>query len=303
MIDGQPISKNNDYTAQDIQVLGGLEAVRRRPGMYIGSTDQRGLQHLVYEIVYNSVDEAMAGCCNKIVLTLMKDDYIKVEDNGSGIPVDTHPVTKKSALETVMTTLHAGAKFGGKHYQVSGGLHGVGASAVNALSSWLRVDVKRNGKIYRQEYKKGVPQSDLQIVGDAKDVNDTGTTTTFLADTEIFGDAKYDPETLLQRMREIAYLNKSLEITMVDENKDTTETFYFEGGIASFVRHLNRNRAVQHKLPIYVSKSVGGVSVEAALQYNDGFSESVNAFANCVKTTFSLPPAEVTSMVPSKSVR
>ncbi len=284
MIDGQAIARNSDYTAQDIQVLGGLEAVRRRPGMYIGSTDQRGLQHLVYEIVYNSVDEAMAGCCNRIVVTVMKDNYIKVEDNGSGIPVDTHPQTKKSALETVMTTLHAGAKFGGKHYQVSGGLHGVGASAVNALSSWLRVDVKRNGKIYRQEYKKGVPQSDLQIVGEARDVSDTGTTTTFLADTEIFGDAKYDVDALLQRMREIAYLNKSLEITLVDETKDTTETFYFEGGIASFVRHLNRNRVVQHKSPIYVSKSVNGVSVEAALQYNDGFSESINAFANCVNT-------------------
>jgi DNA gyrase subunit B len=284
MNDGQPVSKNNDYTAQDIQVLGGLEAVRRRPGMYIGSTDQRGLQHLVYEIVYNSVDEAMAGCCNSITITLLNDNYIKIEDNGSGIPVDTHPVTGKSALETVMTTLHAGAKFGGRHYQVSGGLHGVGASAVNALSSWLRVDVKRNGKIYRQEYKKGVPQSDLQIVGDARDINDTGTTTTFLADQEVFGDARYDVDALLQRLREVAYLNKDLEINFRDETKDTTTTFYFEGGIVSFVRHLNRNRVVQHRYPIYVSKSINGVSVEAALQYNDGFSESINAFANCVNT-------------------
>jgi DNA gyrase subunit B len=284
MIDGQPIAKNNDYNAQDIQVLGGLEAVRRRPGMYIGSTDQRGLQHLVYEIVYNSVDEAMAGCCTTITVTLLHDNYIKVEDNGSGIPVDTHPVTGKSALETVMTTLHAGAKFGGKHYQVSGGLHGVGASAVNALSSWLRVDVKRNGKIYRQEYKKGIPQSELQIVGDARDVNDTGTITTFLADQEIFGDSRYDSDALLQRLREVAYLNKSLEIILVDEPKDTTHTFYFEGGIISFVRHLNRNRVVQHRYPIYVSKAVNGVTVEAALQYNDGFGESVHAFANCVNT-------------------
>ena len=283
MNEGQAV-RSNDYTAQDIQVLGGLEAVRRRPGMYIGSTDQRGLQHLVYEIVYNSVDEAMAGCCNKITVTLMNDNYMKVEDNGSGIPVDTHPVTKKSALETVMTTLHAGAKFGGKHYQVSGGLHGVGASAVNALSSWLRVDVKRNGKIYRQEYKKGVPQGELQIVGEARDLSDTGTTTTFLADQEIFGDARYDPESLLQRLREVAYLNKMLEITLLDETKDTTNTFYFEGGVASFVRHLNRNRVVQHRYPIYISKTANGVSVEAALQYNDGFSESVSAFANCVNT-------------------
>jgi DNA gyrase subunit B len=183
-----------------------------------------------------------------------------------------------------MTTLHAGAKFGGRHYQVSGGLHGVGASAVNALSSWLRVDVKRNGKIYRQEYKKGIPQSELQIVGDARDVNDTGTITTFLADQEIFGDARFDTDALLQRLREVAYLNKSLEIIFRDETKDSTTTFYFEGGIVSFVRHLNRNRVVQHRYPIYVSKSINGVSVEAALQYNDGFSESVNAFANCVNT-------------------
>lgn len=284
MNDGQPAAKSNDYTAQDIQVLGGLEAVRRRPGMYIGSTDQRGLQHLVYEIVYNSVDEAMAGFCTTITVTLLHDNYIKVEDNGSGIPVDTHPVTGKSALETVLTTLHAGAKFGGKHYQVSGGLHGVGASAVNALSVWLRADVKRNGKIYRQEYKRGVPQSELQVIGDARDMNDTGTTITFLADQDIFGDSRYDSDALLQRLREVAYLNKSLEIILRDETKDTTYTFFFEGGVVSFVRHLNRNRVVQHRFPIYVSKSVNGVTVEVALQYNDGFSESIHAFANCVNT-------------------
>ncbi len=284
MSDAQEVSRNNDYNAHDIQVLGGLEAVRRRPGMYIGSTDQRGLQHLVHEIIYNSVDEAMAGCCTTIIVTLMNDNYIRVEDNGSGIPVDTHPVTGKSALETVMTTLHAGAKFGGKHYQVSGGLHGVGASAVNALSSWLRVDVKRNGKIYRQEYKRGIPQSDVQVVGDARDINDTGTITTFLADQVIFGDARYDSEALLQRLREIAYLNKNLEIVLQDENKDTTHTFYFEGGIVSFVRHLNRNRIVQHRNPIYVTDIVNSVTVELALQYNDGFGESVHPFANCVNT-------------------
>ena len=285
MAETQPTPKNgSDYTAQDIQVLGGLEAVRRRPGMYIGSTDQRGLQHLVYEIVYNSVDEAMAGCANKIIVTLMKDNYIQVEDNGSGIPVEIHPVTKKSALETVMTVLHAGAKFGGKHYQVSGGLHGVGASAVNALSEWLRVDVKRNGKVYRQEYRRGVPDADVEIVGEARDVNDTGTITTFLADEDIFGDSRYDPEALSQRLREVAYLNKGLEIVLLDETNDTELTFYFEGGIVSFIRHLNRGRATQHKNPIYVSKSTNGTTVEAALQYNDGFGESVHAFANCVNT-------------------
>jgi DNA gyrase subunit B len=215
---------SSEYTAQDIQVLGGLEAVRRRPGMYIGSTDQRGLQHLVHEIVYNSVDEAMAGFCNKIIVTLMSDNVIQVEDNGSGIPVDIHPVTNKSALETVMTTLHAGGKFGGKHYQVSGGLHGVGASAVNALSEWLRVDVKRDGKVYRQEYRRGVPQEDVRAVGEARDARDTGTITTFLADDQIFGDARYDVEALTQRLREIAYLNKGLEITLTDQNKDTELT-------------------------------------------------------------------------------
>ena len=276
--------KNNDYMAEDIQVLGGLEAVRRRPGMYIGSTDQRGLQHLVYEIVYNSVDEAMAGCCTNIIVTIMKDNVIQVSDNGSGIPVDIHPQTHKSALETVMTTLHAGAKFGGKHYQVSGGLHGVGASAVNALSEWVRVDVKRDGKIYRQEYHRGIPVEDVKVVGEARDINDTGTTTTFLADEEIFGDARYDLDVLTQRLREIAYLNKSLEITLRDDVKDTELTYYFEGGISSFVRHLNRNRVVQHRNPIYVTKNINSTSVEVAIQYNDGFSESVNSFANCVNT-------------------
>jgi DNA gyrase subunit B len=252
--------------------------------MYIGSTDQRGLQHLVHEIVYNSVDEAMAGFCNKIIVTLMSDNVIQVEDNGSGIPVDIHPVTNKSALETVMTTLHAGGKFGGKHYQVSGGLHGVGASAVNALSEWLRVDVKRDGKVYRQEYRRGVPQEDVRAVGEARDARDTGTITTFLADDQIFGDARYDVEALTQRLREIAYLNKGLEITLTDQNKDTELTFLFEGGIASYVRHLNRNRQVQHRTPIYVSKSIERVSVEGALQYNDGFAENILAFANCVNT-------------------
>ncbi len=284
MTNEQVPAKNTDYMAQDIQVLGGREAVRRRPGMYIGSTDQRGLQHLVYEIVYNSVDEAMAGFCTKIFVTLMKDNVIQITDNGSGIPVDIHPTTNKSALETVMTTLHAGAKFGGKHYQVSGGLHGVGASAVNALSEWTRVDVRRDGKIYRQEYRKGIPQSDVQVVGEANDINDTGTTTTFLADKEIFDDARYDMDTLTQRLREIAYLNKALEITLRDDNEDTELTYYFEGGIISYVRHLNRNRVVQHRNPIYISKNVNGTSVEVAIQYNDGFSESLHSFANCVNT-------------------
>ena len=272
---------NNEYTAEDIQVLGGREAIRRRPGMYIGSTDQRGLHHLVYEITYNSIDEAMAGCCNKIVVTIQQDNAIRVEDNGRGIPVEIHPATNMSALETVMTTLHAGAKFGGHTYLVSGGLHGVGASVVNALSSWLKVNIKRDGKLYQQEYRQGIPQSDVAEVGQT---SDTGTTITFLADEEIFGKVNYDFNTLSERLREMAYLNKELEICLKDERKDSEKTFYFEGGITGFIRHLNRNRAVRHRHPIYIAKPVNGVIVETALQYNDGFAESIFSFANCVNT-------------------
>lgn len=272
---------NSDYTAKDIQVLGGREAVRRRPGMYIGSTDQHGLHHLVYEIIYNSVDEAMAGCCDKIEIVLREDNSVRVEDNGRGIPIDIHPTTKISALETVMTTLHAGAKFGGKSYQVSGGLHGVGASVVNALSSRLQVDVRRDGKLYRQEYKQGIPQGKVTAVGEA---TDTGTTMTFLADEKIFSRTNYDFNTLSQRIREIAYLNKGLEIHIKDEQKGKEKTFYFEGGITSFVRYLNRNREVRHHQPIYTSKAINSTIVEAAIQYNDGFTETTISFANCVNT-------------------
>jgi DNA gyrase subunit B len=272
---------NNDYTAQDIQVLGGREAVRRRPGMYIGSTDQRGLHHLVYEIAYNSIDEAMAGCCDRILVTIRADNSVSITDNGRGIPVDIHPQTKVSALETVMTVLHAGAKFGGKTYVVSGGLHGVGASVVNALSEWCYVDIKRDGKIHHQEYKRGVPQGPLEVTGT---VEDTGSTTTFLPDTEIFGEISYDFDTLSERLREMAYLNKGVEILLRDEAKDAERTFYFEGGITGFIRHLNRNRVVRHPTPIYIAKSVNSTQVEVAMQYNDGYSESAFSFANCVNT-------------------
>jgi len=274
-------AENNEYTAKDIQVLGGREAVRRRPGMYIGSTDQRGLHHLVYEIAYNSIDEAMAGCCDLITVTINKDNSVTVVDNGRGIPVDVHPTTKVSALETVMTVLHAGAKFGGKTYAVSGGLHGVGASVVNALSAWCRVDVSLNGKIYHQEYRQGVPQGEVKVTGKSDDI---GTATTFLADEEIFSEISYDFNTLSERLREMAYLNKGVEIHLRDEAKDIERTFYFEGGITGFVRHLNRNRAVRHPVPIYISKQVNSTMIEVALQYNDGFSESAFSFANCVNT-------------------
>jgi DNA gyrase subunit B len=270
-----------EYTAKDILVLGGLEAVRRRPGMYIGSTDQRGLHHLVYEIVYNSVDEAMVGCCDRIVATIKKDRSVSVTDNGRGIPVGIHPTTKISALETVMTVLHTGAKFGGKSYTVSGGLHGVGASVVNGLSEWCSVDVRLEGKIHHQEYKRGVPTGPLTVIGEAED---TGTTTTFLPDKEIFSEISYDFTVLSERLREVAYLNKGLEITLVDEEQDLEQTFYFEGGVTGFVRHLNRNRAVRNLVPVYITKSVDSTVIEVALQYNDGYNEAAFSFANCVNT-------------------
>ena len=273
-------NNNNEYTAKDIEVLSGLEAVRRRPGMYIGSTGQRGLHHLVYEIVYNSIDEAIAGCCDKVDVTIYQDGWVEVEDNGRGIPIDIHPVTRTSALESVMTTLHAGAKFGGKSYTVSGGLHGVGASVVNALSSQLKVQVKRDGKLYSQEYRRGVAQNSVEAVGETAS---TGTITTFLADKDIFGNLNYDFDALAQRFREMCYLTKGLELHLRDERADRDITFYFEGGIASFARYLNKNRSVLHK-PIYISKLVNGTEVEAALQYNDGFTETTLSFANCINT-------------------
>jgi DNA gyrase subunit B len=274
-------SENNSYRAEDIQVLEGRQAVRRRPGMYIGSTDQRGLHHLVYEITYNCIDEAMAGCCDQVQVTLNQDNSVQVEDNGRGIPVDIHPSTKLTALETVMTILHAGAKFGGHTYQVSGGLHGVGASVVNALSAWLKVDVRRDGKQYHQEYKLGMPLGPVEVVGQA---SDTGTTVTFLPDEQIFGEAKCDFGTIIEHLRELAYLNKGLAISITDQRTDEEKTFYFEGGITGFVRQLNRSRVVRHRQPIYIYKETDSTIVEAALQYNEGFSESSFSFANCVNT-------------------
>jgi DNA gyrase subunit B len=247
------VNVSNTYTAANIQVLGGREAIRKRPGMYIGSTDQRGLHHLVYEIIYNSVDEAMAGCCTQILVTIREDNSIKVEDNGRGIPVDIHPITGQPARETVRPTLHAGGKFGGGAYQVSGGLHGVGASAVNALSEWVRVEVKRNGKLHCMEFERGIPSGSMQIIGEA---DGTGTTVSFLADKEIFGDAKHDFNILANRVREVAYLNKELEISIRDERSGEEKTFYFEGGISGYVHHLNRGRDVRHPKPVYIYKQV-----------------------------------------------
>ena len=274
-------SKSEDYSAEDIRILDGLEAVRRRPGMYIGSTDQHGLHHLVYEIVYNAIDEAMAGYCSRTQVTIHEDNSVTVVDNGRGIPVEIHPATNASALEAVMTRLHAGAKFGGHTYTVSSGLHGVGASVVNALSSRLTVEVRRQGKVYHHEYQRGTPTGDLKAIGKTED---TGTTITFMADTEIFGDVNYDFDTICQRLKELAYLNKELEISLKDERVDQEATFYFEGGVASLVARFNKNRQLLHYQPIYMSGTVDSTVVEAALQYNDGFTESTLSFANCVNT-------------------
>ena len=276
-----------EYTAQDIQVLEGMEAVRRRPGMYIGSTDHRGLHHLVYEIVDNAVDEAMAGHCASINIRIEADGSVRVEDDGRGIPVDMHPTTGKTAVETVMTTLHAGAKFGGKGYSVSGGLHGVGASVVNALSSWLRVEVKRDGYLHTQNFQKGIATSPLE---QGERAFGTGTTTTFMPDEEIFGAPEYDFDTLSQRFKEMAYLNKSLEISLVSEwHKEQgystwKQKYFFEGGIVSFVTQLNHNKEVLQPTPIYVQKTVESTTVEAAFQYNSGFSDQTYSFANCINT-------------------
>jgi DNA gyrase subunit B len=270
-----------EYTAEDIRVLDGLEAVRRRPGMYIGSTDEHGLHHLVYEIVYNSIDEAMAGYCDRTQIIIHEDNSVTVIDNGRGIPVDKHPVTHTSALEAVMTRLHAGAKFGGRTYTVSSGLHGVGASVVNALSAWLNAEVRRDGKIYCQKYERGNPTGKLEVIGNTEE---TGTTTTFLADSKIFSTINYDFDTIRQRLKELAFLNKNLEISFKDERHDQEATFFFEGGIASLVGRFNKDRTVLHRQPIYITGTMNSTVVEVAVQYNDGFSESTLSFANCVNT-------------------
>ena len=270
-----------DYTAASIQVLEGLEAVRRRPGMYIGSTDTRGLHHLVWEVVDNSIDEAMAGHATTIVVTIESDGTVMVQDDGRGVPVGKHS-TGKDALEVVHTVLHAGGKFGGGGYKVSGGLHGVGVSVVNALSEWLRVESARDGAVYAQEYARGKPTMPVKKLGPAG--GRRGTTTRFRADPEMFESTDYSFEVITQRLRESAYLTKGVWITLRDERDDRERSFYFEGGLTSFVRHLNRAREALHQRPIYTEKREGGTTVEAALQYNDTYTETVLAFANNINT-------------------
>ncbi|MCR8636783.1 DNA topoisomerase (ATP-hydrolyzing) subunit B [Paenibacillus radicis (ex Xue et al. 2023)] len=276
-------ANQNTYDENQIQVLEGLEAVRKRPGMYIGSTSARGLHHLVWEVVDNSIDEALAGYCTKIEVIIHRDNSITVIDNGRGIPVGEHPKLKRSTLEVVLTVLHAGGKFGGDDsgYKVSGGLHGVGISVVNALSKKLIVQVKREGKVHEQEYQRGVPQYDLKVLGETEQ---SGTKTTFWPDDEIFKETtEYDYDTLQSRIRELAFLNKGIEITLTDERTDVSNSFIYEGGIISFVEYLNRNREPVHQ-PIFTEGSKDNIQVEIAIQYNDGYTENIYSFANNINT-------------------
>ncbi|MBN2120217.1 MAG: DNA topoisomerase (ATP-hydrolyzing) subunit B [Candidatus Omnitrophica bacterium] len=274
-------TKVSKYDATTIQVLEGITAVRKRPAMYIGDTSARGLHHLVYEVVDNSIDENMAGFCDRIKVTVHSDNSVAVEDNGRGIPVEIHKTEKKSAVEVVLTTLHAGGKFDHRVYKVAGGLHGVGVSVVNALSEWLEVEVKRDGKIHHQRYQRGKPLSSLKPIGKAKT---TGTKVTFKPDREIFKTIDFSYDVLASRLRELAFLNKGLEIVFTDERKDKQVVFKFKGGIVSFVEHLNQNKNPLHKKIIYFSKEKDKVFVEAAIQYNDSYKETIFSFANNINT-------------------
>jgi len=277
-------STSLSYDAKDIQVLEGLEAVRRRPGMYVGGTDIKALHHLIYEVVDNSIDEALAGVCTRIDVIINSDNSVTVIDNGRGIPVDIHPQTKKSAVEVVMTILHAGGKFGSGGYKVSGGLHGVGVSAVNALSEWCEVYVRRGGKEYKQRFERGKPTMSLTVVGEvAKE--ETGTRTTFKFDPKIFTEEglTYRFDTLVQRFREMAFVTRGVTIYLRDEREDREMTFHFEGGIRAFVRYINLNREALHPV-VHVEKEVEGITIDAAIQYTDAYAESVYSFANTINT-------------------
>lgn len=277
--------QKNDYTAGQIQVLKGLEAVRKRPGMYIGTTGARGLHHLVYEVVDNSVDEALAGFCSRIDVVLHDDDSVTVTDDGRGIPVDVHPVEKKPGVEVAMTMLHAGGKFDRSSYKVSGGLHGVGVSVVNALSESLDVEVRRRGKVYRQSYARGLKTSELDVVGKTRE---TGTTVRFRPDGEIFPERRYDYDTLVTRLRELAFLNRGLRVTIIDERTEDgehrREEFHFEGGIVEFVEYLRGTRKPLHKKPIFIEANRDEAEIELAMQYDDSYTESTFTFVNNINT-------------------
>jgi len=273
----------DDYSAQHIQVLKGMEHVRKRPSMYIGSTGTEGLHHLVYEVVDNSIDETLAGYCRSISVAIEKGNIVRVEDDGRGIPVDNHPVEKVSALQVVMTKLHAGGKFDKSTYKVSGGLHGVGVSVVNALSEWCEVDVHRNNKIYYQRYQRGVPDKKVSVTGTSES---TGTRTRFKADPKIFESINYSFDTLSNRLRELAFLNKGVEISIVDERaaKAKCHKFKFDGGVRSFIEYINKNKKTIHREPVYFETVKDDVIVEIALQYNDGYNETLFSFANNINT-------------------
>jgi len=272
---------NGIYDTDSIQVLEGLEAVKKNPAMYIGSTDERGLHHLVYEVVDNSIDESLAGYCTKIKVTINKDGSVTVKDNGRGIPVKMHPKYKKSGLELVLTTLHAGGKFDNEAYKVSGGLHGVGVSVVNALSSWLEAEVKRNNRVYHQKYDHGKPVTPVEEIGETQE---TGTSITFLPDPEIFETTNIKYEIIATKLKELAFLNAGLEIQISDERTGQTEVFKYEGGIKEFVRYINRNKTPLHPEPIYLKAEREDVEVEIAIQYTDGYTENIFTFANNINT-------------------
>ena len=274
---------NHAYGAEQIQVLEGLDPVRKRPGMYIGSTGSRGLHHLVYEVVDNAIDEALAGHCDKIYVSIDPDNGITVKDNGRGIPVEIHPKTGKSTVETVLTVLHAGGKFGAGGYKVSGGLHGVGVSVVNALSKELIVEVKMNGKIYRQEFAYGVPQTELEIVGET---TERGTCVRFMPDDAVFEETQYKYDTLEHRLRELAFLNKGIHITLEDKREDLQKVkeFHYTGGLVEFVRYINKNKSPIHDDVIYFEKKQGDYTVEITMQYTDAYVENVYSFANNINT-------------------
>lgn len=270
-----------EYKAENITVLKGLEAVRKRPAMYIGDTGKRGLHHLIFEVIDNSIDEALAGYCNKIVVTIHPDNSVSVYDNGRGIPVDIHKEEKKSALEVVMTILHAGGKFEHSTYKVSGGLHGVGVSVVNALSEWLRVEVYRDNQIYTQSYRRGVPQNKVTVVGKTRK---RGTLVTFRADEEIFRRVEIDRTVVEQRCRELAFLNSDIEITLTDERDNSTDTFHYKGGLSEFVKYLDETRSALIEKPIYGEKEIDNIAVQFAMQYNASFNENIFTFVNNINT-------------------
>ncbi len=274
----------HEYGADQIQVLEGLEAVRKRPGMYIGSTGPRGLHHLVYEVVDNSIDEALAGNCSEIYISINPDGSVTVKDDGRGIPVEVHPKTGLSTLETVLTVLHAGGKFGGGGYKVSGGLHGVGVSVVNALSDWLIAEVSRDGKVYRQEYKRGVPTSKLEVVSESS--KKSGTSITFMPDASIFDEIEFKYETLEYRFRELSFLNKVIKIEFEDkrEGQEKYKTFHYTGGLIEYIKYLNRTKTPIHDQIIYVDKIANDCTIELALQYTDAYTENIYSFANNINT-------------------